>query len=477
MINKTYDEKIAAWLAENRQVILDKWMELVRIPSVKGPAQPNAPFGRACAQALRTAAHNLEELGLQVKLNEEEGYAVAECGAGEKCIGLFGHSDVVPAGDGWLLTEPFEPVLRDGWLIGRGVTDNKSGVMASWCLAAMLQQLKLPMKNRLQIFVGSNEESGMQDIKAYVRNERQPELCLVPDSSYPCALGEKGILRMWARCSTPMEAVQACTGGNAFNIVLDRVEAVITNQALASQLQEKCREDSGDTVIPQADGTRTVTVNGIAKHAAYPDDSLNATWRLAKLLLECDALPEGDRKCLETVAAYLEGYWGEGLKIAHEDPDFGRLTCVNGMVKMEDGHLLVSLDIRYGVACDPKSLEQRLCAMWEQAGWQITYLENRPGYSADPKSPYPAVLKAVSEGMTGREMHFYRMAGGTYGRYLKTAFPVGTAAAHADRSPVALNLPAGHGGVHQRDEAIDPESFFLGVRVLAQAVLACDSLL
>ena len=36
-------------------------------------------------------------------------------------------------------------------------------------------------------------------------------------------------------------------------------------------------------------------------------------------------------------------------------------------------------------------------------------------------------------------------------------------------------LPTGHGGAHQRDEAIDIESFFLGVRILAHYVLACDA--
>ncbi len=478
MINKEYDKKMSSWLDKNRELILKKWMELVRIPSIQAPALPNAPFGDACAQALKTAARNLQEIGLDVKLNETDGYAVAEYGAGEKCLGLFGHSDVVPAGDGWLYTNPFEPIIRDGWLIGRGSRDNKSGIMATWCLLAMLKELQIPLKNRLQVFIGSNEESGMKDMEAYVRNETQPDLALVPDSRFPCGLGEKGILRMWTRCDAPMEAVLDMNGGNAFNIVLDRVDAVLAaNKELAEELQAMCREESRCTLFMHADGTVSITANGISKHAASPENSLNATWLLASLLSACKNLPQSDKKCLQKVAEHLHGYLGEGLGIAHQDPDFGALTCSNGMVKVEDGHLMVSLDIRYGVTCNPYELEQKLYTAWGQAGWTVTYMENNPGYSADPQSPYPARMKAIAEEMIGKEMPFYRMPGGTYGRYLKTAFPVGVTAIHADRIPSDLKLPTGHGGVHQRDEAVDIESFFLGVRILAQDVLACDSML
>ena len=45
--------------------------------------------------------------------------------------------------------------------MGRGATDNKNGVMAALCIFSALQQLQIPLKNRLQTFIGSNEESGM----------------------------------------------------------------------------------------------------------------------------------------------------------------------------------------------------------------------------------------------------------------------------------------------------------------------------
>ena len=50
MIQKEFDEKLAAWLEENRDTILEKWMGLARIPSVQSPAQPKAPMDSPAMQ-------------------------------------------------------------------------------------------------------------------------------------------------------------------------------------------------------------------------------------------------------------------------------------------------------------------------------------------------------------------------------------------------------------------------------------------
>ena len=56
MYNQEYDKKICAWLVANRATILDNWMTMIRIPSVRGEAAPKAPFGIECAKAVKTAA-------------------------------------------------------------------------------------------------------------------------------------------------------------------------------------------------------------------------------------------------------------------------------------------------------------------------------------------------------------------------------------------------------------------------------------
>ncbi len=476
MIDKNLDTRFATWLKENRQGLLADWIELVRIPSIRGEAVPNAPFGTECARALEHSAALFAQRGIDVRVNKADGYALAQIGGGKKRICLCGHSDVVPAGDGWLYTQPFEPVIRDGMLIGRGVSDNKSGIIASLCVLAMLRDCGVPVNSCVQAFVGSNEESGMEDVIAFAQKEPMPDISLVPDSSFPCGLGEKGILRMWAKCRRKLTAVREMKGGDAFNIVLDRVEAVLEpNDALAKELQGKCTDDTYTLRVDTAG--IYVTAKGVAKHAASPDGSVNAVWLMAKLLAGCENLPQQDRTILGTVERFLSSHWGEGMEIDHWDSHFGRLTAVCGMVFLEDGYLKISLDSRYGTQCDPASLERRLYTCFGEAGWEIVYMENRPGYLVDETSPVPGLFSDIYTAMSGNALPCYYMSGGTYARNQKNAFPVGNRTRHADWPEPTLVLPAGHGGAHQRDEAIHIDSFFLAVRILAQYVLACDRLL
>ena len=60
--------------------------------------------------------------------SENKEYYVGTIGREKKdwdnTIGLWNHLDVVPLGEGWDYA-PFDPVVRDGYLIGRGAQDNK----------------------------------------------------------------------------------------------------------------------------------------------------------------------------------------------------------------------------------------------------------------------------------------------------------------------------------------------------------------
>ena len=92
----------------------------------------------------------------------------------------------------------------------------------------------------------------------------------------------------------------------------------------------------------------------------------------------------------------------------------------------------------------------------------------------DPEGVVPQLMQSLYREVTGVEKDLFYMAGGTYARYLKNAYPVGRSAEVPDRAVAKATLPEGHGGVHQRDEAADLEEFFQAVRLLMHAVIACD---
>ena len=110
MICQQQDQMIRAWIEEHREEMIQMWMDLVCIPSVKSEPAPGAPFGIPCAQALKKATEYGQQLGFETRLEADRGYSLISYGDGDKTIGIFGHGDVVPAGDGWLYTKPFEPI-------------------------------------------------------------------------------------------------------------------------------------------------------------------------------------------------------------------------------------------------------------------------------------------------------------------------------------------------------------------------------
>ena len=197
MINLEYDIEIKEWIEKNRDSIIEKWIEVSKIPAIKSEAADGAPFGKPCAEALEACAKLFAEQGFDSKVYTNSGYALVHYGKGEKTIGLFGHSDVVPVGDDWIYTKPFEPVVIDNTLIGRGVEDNKSGIMASLCIMNILRDCNIPMKNQVMAFIGSEEETGMTDIEAFAKEQPMPAASLVLDADFLAVSVKKAFITLW----------------------------------------------------------------------------------------------------------------------------------------------------------------------------------------------------------------------------------------------------------------------------------------
>ncbi len=474
MINKTYDEKITQWIADNKDRMVNYWCELIKVPSVKAEAKDNAPFGENCAKALKLAGDIFEKEGFKATVYEKVGYGLAEYGKGDRKIGIFSHSDVVPVGGDWIFTKPFEPIIKDGSLIGRGAEDNKSGIIAALCLYEILRDCDIPLKSRLETFIGSDEECGMEDIKAYLSEQIMPDVSFVPDADFPCSVGEKGIYHFWCESEEQLSDVVSFSGGEAFNIVLDNAAAVLKlTDSILNELT-LLTEDKPEYTLESEGETLTVKAKGIAKHASVPDGSLNAAYLITKLLGECKSLSENDRKIMKSAANILSGNYGEGIGVVHTDENFGRLTSVNGMVKLEDKKLCLSFDCRYGDTLDADYLVAESEKVLKEKGFAVKDKSNSEGFSISKDSEIPSILEDIYEEVTSERLGRVLMSGGTYARKLKNAFSIGTYVIKKNRTTPVLDMPDGHGGPHQCDERIDLEAFFEAVRVLTHYVIAAD---
>ncbi|MEO1103083.1 MAG: M20/M25/M40 family metallo-hydrolase, partial [Pseudomonadota bacterium] len=154
------DDALLAHIEANRQRIVDTLCDLVAFPSIVMSDPTKAgPGERDCQLYLKG---RLEALGMQTDLWEPDGPAlyakyegrpgankgrtfkgrpnlagIKKGTGGGRSLMLTGHVDVVPAEPlaAWT-TNPFTPVVRDGFVHGRGTVDMKGGI------ASMLMALE-----------------------------------------------------------------------------------------------------------------------------------------------------------------------------------------------------------------------------------------------------------------------------------------------------------------------------------------------
>ena len=97
-------QKIKEYFEVHKQEMLDDIMAAIRIPSVNGPEKPGMPFGEENAKVLALAASLAKELGLKAEVLENK-VAVIDLNEQPAELDILAHLDVVPAGDGWTVTE------------------------------------------------------------------------------------------------------------------------------------------------------------------------------------------------------------------------------------------------------------------------------------------------------------------------------------------------------------------------------------
>ena len=215
---------IDAFVENNRDNILRDISRLVAVPSVEGTPEPGAPFGAGPRAALDKALEIAGELGLAT--HNAEGYIgwaqTAPIAEGQKFLATITHTDVVPEGNGWD-ADPYTVRVRDGWLLGRGVADDKGPSIL--CLYALkyLKDNGAAQRYPVRALLGANEETGMADVDYYEKHFPMPAFCFTTDAEFPVCNGEKGgfggIIAS-PRLVDPV--ILAFEGGVAVNAVPDR---------------------------------------------------------------------------------------------------------------------------------------------------------------------------------------------------------------------------------------------------------------
>lgn len=418
--------------------VVESLQQLVRINSVLSEEKPGMPFGEGPAKALESVLALCEKLGFRTKnLDNFVGYA--EVGQGEEMLGILTHMDVVPEGTGWIYP-PYNAVIADGKLFGRGTIDDKGPAIAAIYAVKAVMDAGIPLTKRIRILFGADEETGWRDMDHYMEaGEEVPTYSFAPDANFPVIFAEKGCLYFDLTMDAKEAGILSIAGGTASNAVPESCEIQVL----------------GKDGIPV-----TVIAEGVAAHASLPEQGENAISKAMEELYTLDV--SGTIRC-PLASFYHEkigmDYLGTGFGIAGSD-ESGCLTWNVGTATVADGKLRLSVDIRYPVTWDSQKLLNTIIAQAGEYGLAVEDAGTSAPLYMPKDSELIRKLMVVYRSITGDESEPLAIGGGTFARAMPNAVAFG---------PLLPGRPMTE---HQKDEYILLEDLKTTTRIYAHAVAA-----
>lgn len=460
-MENNWNERIDQFIQAQRENILRDIGRLVAVPSVEGPAAPGAPFGPGPRAALDEALAIAAELGLAPGEGEGHiGWADVPGAEKEKYLATITHLDVVPEGNGWD-ADPFTLRVRDGWLLGRGVADDKGpSVLCLYALKFLKDEAGL-LRYPVRALLGCNEETNMKDVAWYNAHEKPPVFCFTPDAEFPLCNGEKGQFEADLLSPVLNGDILDFEGGVARNAVPDRASALIRAELAALPVAE------GITLEQEAGGVR-VRGWGKSGHAAMPQGTVNAIGLVVDYLLANGIGSEAERAFLQLLHKLHSAWDGTGLGIQTDDGLFDPLTVVGGVIRMENGALRQTVDCRFPTSTNGSVLEAALRKAAGDAGVVCMDHVNEPFYIGVDAAPIQALMEAYCQ-VTGEEAKPFTMGGGTYARHFPLAVSFGP------ENPNAV-LPDFAGPMHGANEGAKFEHLLAALKIYILALLKLEEL-
>lgn len=460
-MENNWNERIDQFIQAQRENILRDIGRLVAVPSVEGPAAPGAPFGPGPRAALDEALAIAAELGLAPGEGEGHiGWADVPGAEKEKYLATITHLDVVPEGNGWD-ADPFTLRVRDGWLLGRGVADDKGPSVLCLYALKFLKDEAGPLRYPVRALLGCNEETNMKDVAWYNAHEKPPVFCFTPDAEFPLCNGEKGQFEADLLSPVLNGDILDFEGGVARNAVPDRASALIRAELAALPVAE------GITLEQEAGGVR-VRGWGKSGHAAMPQGTVNAIGLVVDYLLANGIGSEAERAFLQLLHKLHSAWDGTGLGIQADDGLFDPLTVVGGVIRMENGALRQTVDCRFPTSTNGSVLEAALRKAAGDAGVVCMDHVNEPFYIGVDAAPIQALMEAYCQ-VTGEEAKPFTMGGGTYARHFPLAVSFGPENSNAV-------LPDFAGPMHGANEGAKFEHLLAALKIYILALLKLEEL-
>jgi len=326
---------------------LERWSELLRIPSVSTDSAYAADMRRAADWLVTT----LQPLGFTVEVRETDGHPVVlghypGPGGDAPHVLYYGHYDVQPPDpvEAWD-ADPFEPTLIDSphgrKMVARGAVDDK-GQLMMWVEALRAwhaEHGELPIA--ATVLIEGEEEVGSKNLRPFLeqaKDELAADVCVVSDTTMwdvdtpAITYTLRGLLYTEITCHGPDRDLHSGFYGGAVENPLNALSSVIA----------RLRDENGQVRVPGF--YDDVEEPSAAELDAWRSLAVDEAGFLAGAGVSTRGGGESDRSLLERlwsrptcdVNGIIGGFTGEGAKtvipthgtakisfrlVPHQDPD------------------------------------------------------------------------------------------------------------------------------------------------------------
>lgn len=462
-----YRKEIEQFIDSHKDEMLEDIAALCRINSEKMPYSEGKPFGEGSFAALQAALSMAERYGFSIT-NYDNYVGTADMNDKEKQLDILAHLDVVPAGEGWTVTEPFEPLVKDGKIYGRGTADDKGPAVAALYAMRAVKESGIPLSRNVRLILGTDEECGSSDIKEYYQVEKEAPMTFSPDAEFPVTNIEKG--RLPGRFTAVFEASEELPklvrleAGVKVNVVPGKARASVAgiDMDTLEKTAARVEKETGISFTFEADSEQIhITAQGEGAHASTPEEGKNA---LTGLLVFLTHLPLAPCPQMAAVKNLLKLFphgdtRGEALGIAMEDELSGALTLAFDMLTVEADNLEGIFDCRCPLCATEDNVLKVAKTNMADAGFTLYAESLTEPHHVDGDCEFVKTLIRAYEEYTGLKGGCQSTGGGTYVHHLKNGVAFGAA------------MPGTDNRMHGADEFAVVDELLISAKIFAQVIV------
>ena len=461
-------------IKENKELQIQCLQDLVSIKSVvSNPVMTKNgevyPFGKGVQDAFAYTLKLAKDMGFETKNVDNYGGHI-DYGYGEETVGILGHLDVVPEGDGWTF-DPYSGAVAGDYIYGRGTTDNKGPVIAALFAMKALKEAGYEPEKKIRLILGLDEETNWDGMHYYFSHEKKPDYGFTPDAEFPALNGEKGILtfdfaKKIAKSTSGGLELRSLTGGSAANMVPEKARAVVKAEDKSVYEQIKAyaasfREDTGYKLHVKGMGkSLELTTEGISAHGATPEAGKNAISIMMAFLGKLNFSNDDINVFIDFYNQHIGfDYYGENLGCGFSDESSGKLTLNAGVIHFEKQAVTLTINVRYPVTFSEEQVYEAILPVAEKFDLGLIKGKARAPVFMAPDSPMIKALMEVYQKHTGdTESRPRVIGGGTYARAAENIIAFGAM------------FPGDPDFMHQKDERLSIERFMMMTKIYADAI-------